>query len=105
MGVLTSSGVFVIFTQGAHLREDVMKNMEANEKKKREHAQLAPQGVEQSTQHDAHQQGLHPHEIVGWGATSSSSTSNKCKGQQVRDEQQHPNPMMGRWVREQLACT
>eukprot|EP00392_Amoebophrya_sp_AT5.2_P000026 g26.t1 len=85
--IFVASWSFLIFTQGAHINKACMENVEAN-------ADLRlRKGVT----------GVHPYEITGF---EGSSTQKLLKlSDEDLQKTVHPNPMMGRWIREQVAYT
>lgn len=92
--VFFSSWTFILFTQGAHLREDTMTNADRNSKKRELY------GADS----------VHPEDIVGFQNTygpepEPSEDLYKNDKSVVGKIPNHPNPLMGRWVREQLAYT
>ncbi|CAD7937604.1 unnamed protein product [Amoebophrya sp. A25] len=75
---------FITFTQGAHIREECMNNVEENAKRRLQH------GVE-----------LHPSNIAGFREQSEGYPALES----VKSHKNHPNPLMGCWIREQIAYT
>ncbi|CAD7928804.1 unnamed protein product [Amoebophrya sp. A120] len=84
--IFVASWVFLLFTQGAHINEPCESHVEANARKR----------LEKGTDN------VHPYEIVGYQGSTQDIL--KLSDEDLAREP-HPNPMMGRWVREQIAYT
>lgn len=120
--IIQASIYFLIFTQGAHLREDTMQNAEANMAlreilvgvRDRDGQPVGGQEEEVGSkrlQHFGHLaeyewDPLHPLDVIGFhDEDPQAAVEQRLAARQKKMRTPAENAKMGRWIREQLAYT